>query len=254
VKKPLPGREHTNKRYAKPSAFVQWLTEVSRAVAALTDLLEQVAGLLRQLVKVVGWLVLLLAPFGLLLQPHLSPEHLITPGAGALAVLQGLIKPRQRQGGQTSIPGELLEPTALNSPDELVIEDLAPRCWAPRTSTSSSPTRSARSIGFCPIFRRTIAFAALATLFNALDRVGFNVHLPSIKFVRPRTSIAAGTTTDTDGGPWVLQKMRGSPGPLWARRTSTSSSPTRSRRASASGRAGIPARSTRWAARRRTWT
>jgi hypothetical protein len=59
------------------------------------------------------------------------------------------------------------------------------------------------------IFRKVIAFAVLATLGAALHLVGLNVHLPSIRFAWPWQSIAAGTTTDTDIGPWVLQKIEG---------------------------------------------
>ena len=49
----------------------------------------------------------------------------------------------------------------------------------------------------------------LATLSGALHLIGLNVHLPSIRLAWPWTSIAAGTTTDTDIGPWVLQKIEG---------------------------------------------
>jgi hypothetical protein len=59
------------------------------------------------------------------------------------------------------------------------------------------------------IFRKVIAFAVLATLSGALHLVGLNVHLPSIKLAWPWQSIAAGTTTNTDIGPWVLQKIEG---------------------------------------------
>jgi hypothetical protein len=59
------------------------------------------------------------------------------------------------------------------------------------------------------VFRKVIAFAVLAALSAALHLVGLNVHLPSIKFAWPWQSIAAGTTTDTDIGPWVLQKIEG---------------------------------------------
>ena len=58
--------------------------------ARSTILLGQAAGLLRQLVCVAGWLVLLSATMTLLFQPRLNPGHLIVPGAGTLAVLQGL--------------------------------------------------------------------------------------------------------------------------------------------------------------------
>jgi hypothetical protein len=59
------------------------------------------------------------------------------------------------------------------------------------------------------IFRKAIAFAVLVTLSAALHLIGLNVHLPSIKFSWPWQSIAAGTTTDTFIGPWVLQKIEG---------------------------------------------
>jgi hypothetical protein len=59
------------------------------------------------------------------------------------------------------------------------------------------------------IFRRALAFAVLATLSAALHLIGLNVHLPSIKFAWPWQSIAAGSTTDTNIGPWVLQKIEG---------------------------------------------
>jgi hypothetical protein len=59
------------------------------------------------------------------------------------------------------------------------------------------------------IFRRAIAFAALAALSATLHLIGLNVHLPSIRFAWPWQTISAGTTTTTDLGPWVLQKIEG---------------------------------------------
>ena len=59
------------------------------------------------------------------------------------------------------------------------------------------------------VFRKVIAFAVLVTLGAALHLIGLNVHLPSIKFAWPWQSITAGTSTDTDIGPWVLQKIEG---------------------------------------------
>jgi hypothetical protein len=59
------------------------------------------------------------------------------------------------------------------------------------------------------IFRKAIAFVVLATLSAALHLIGLNVHLPSIKLEWPWQSIAAGTTTDTNVGPWVLQRIEG---------------------------------------------
>jgi hypothetical protein len=59
------------------------------------------------------------------------------------------------------------------------------------------------------IFRRAIASVALVALSAALHMVGINVHLPHIRFAWPWQSIAAGTTTNTELGPWVLQKIEG---------------------------------------------
>jgi hypothetical protein len=73
-----------------PSPFERRLDRAGINVLAVTVLLEQACGLLRQLVCVAGWLVLLTAAARLLVQPHIAPGHLIAPGAGALAVLQGV--------------------------------------------------------------------------------------------------------------------------------------------------------------------
>jgi hypothetical protein len=59
------------------------------------------------------------------------------------------------------------------------------------------------------IFRRAIASVVLIALSAALHLVGINVHLPSIRFGWPWQAIGAATTTNTDLGPWVLQKIEG---------------------------------------------
>src|SRR5262249_26594223 len=59
------------------------------------------------------------------------------------------------------------------------------------------------------IFRRAIASVVLIALSAALHVVGINAHLPHIKFAWPWQTITAGTTTNTDLGPWVLQKIQG---------------------------------------------
>jgi len=59
------------------------------------------------------------------------------------------------------------------------------------------------------VFRRAIAAVVLMVLSGALHLVGVNVHLPHIKFAWPWQTISAGTTTNTDLGPWVLQKIEG---------------------------------------------
>jgi hypothetical protein len=50
---------------------------------------------------------------------------------------------------------------------------------------------------------RGFAWAVLAATFHL---VGINVHLPHVRLAWPWQSVSAGTTTDTDVGPWVLQK------------------------------------------------
>jgi len=59
------------------------------------------------------------------------------------------------------------------------------------------------------IFRKAIAAVVLLALSAAFHLVGINVHLPSVKFAWPWQTISAGTTTDTNLGPWVLQKIEG---------------------------------------------
>jgi hypothetical protein len=59
------------------------------------------------------------------------------------------------------------------------------------------------------IFRRAIASVVLLALSAALHLIGINVHLPHIKFAWPWQTISAGTTTNTDLGPWVLQRIEG---------------------------------------------
>ena len=59
------------------------------------------------------------------------------------------------------------------------------------------------------IFRKAIAWAALTALGATLHLVGINVHLPHVRFGWPWQSVTAGTSTDTNIGPWVLQKIQG---------------------------------------------
>src|SRR6266581_4199843 len=45
--------------------------------------------------------------------------------------------------------------------------------------------------------------------FREPGPVRLNVHLPHVRLSWPWQSVSAGTTTDTDIGPWVLQKIEG---------------------------------------------
>src|SRR5271166_3612980 len=59
------------------------------------------------------------------------------------------------------------------------------------------------------VFRKVIAWAVLVALSATLHLFGLNVRLPHIKLAWPWQAISAGTTTDTNVGPWVLQKIEG---------------------------------------------
>jgi hypothetical protein len=59
------------------------------------------------------------------------------------------------------------------------------------------------------VFRRAIASVVLVALSAALHLVGIDAHLPHIRFAWPWQTISAGTTTNTDLGPWVLQRIEG---------------------------------------------
>ena len=103
----------------------------------------------------------------------------------------------------------------------------------PRPDLPRQPTREPRTMPFRPeqvrrrpriprklkwaallilaalIFRKAIAWAVLTALGATLHLVGINMHLPHVSFGWPWQSVSAGTTTDTDVGPWVLQKIQG---------------------------------------------
>jgi hypothetical protein len=102
------------------SGFAWRCAAVSRDVAAVTNLLEHVAGLLRQVFHVAGWLVLLWGAAVLPFQAHPSPVHLIAPGAGLLAVVQGILPAWRRRRVQSAVvlPGN--EPT--RSPGDPSVE------------------------------------------------------------------------------------------------------------------------------------
>jgi hypothetical protein len=95
---------------ARASRFDLWITGACRVLAAATGLLEDVAGLLRQFEHVVGWLVLLWGTVGLLAHPSLAVGHLAISGAGALAVVQGLVHPGRRKKNSPAVSREVHQP------------------------------------------------------------------------------------------------------------------------------------------------
>jgi hypothetical protein len=61
------------------------------------------------------------------------------------------------------------------------------------------------------VFRRAVAAVTVAALSMLLHVVGISAHLPKISFGWPWQTVGAGTatTTNTNIGPWVLQKIEG---------------------------------------------
>ena len=90
------------------------------------------------------------------------------------------------------------------------------RRWIPRLVTWSAVILV---IGL--IFRRAVAAVVLLALSAAFHLVGVNVHLPHVKFAWPWQAISAGTTTNTDLGPWVLQRIEGISRPALGRASFT---------------------------------
>ena len=83
------------------------------------------------------------------------------------------------------------------------------RCAPARAGVSRASSSGRRCWSWPLIFRKAIAWAVLAALSATLHLVGINVHLPHVRLAWPWQSVSSGTTTDTDIGPWVLQKIQG---------------------------------------------
>jgi hypothetical protein len=71
------------------------------------------------------------------------------------------------------------------------------------------------------IFRKAMAALVIMGLSGALHLVGVNAHLPHIKLAWPWQTISAGTTTNTNIGPWVLQRIEGISKPALGRENFT---------------------------------
>jgi hypothetical protein len=81
---------------------------------------------------------------------------------------------------------------------------------SPRRRIPSWAKRTAVLLVLVLIFRRAIASLLLLALSAALHLVGLNIRLPHVRFGWPwQTLSAPATTTNTDLGPWVLQKIEG---------------------------------------------
>lgn len=66
--------------------------KVESGLSVLTGLLSEVSAALREIVAVLGWVVVVISTWDLLVQGHVFPDHLATSGAGALAALQKYAK------------------------------------------------------------------------------------------------------------------------------------------------------------------
>lgn len=65
------------------------------------------------------------------------------------------------------------------------------------------------------IFRRAVAWLVVTALSAALQVVGLDVHLPSVRFGWPWQNVTSVGTTTTNAivGPWVLQRIEGNSKP-----------------------------------------
>jgi hypothetical protein len=120
-------------------------------------------------------------------------------------------RPRQREIAWPSQAGPLppwhpraAESVSSYSPDEQD-GDSSPRPHR----ISPRVRRAAAVVAAGLIFRRAIASVVLLALSTALHLIGINIHLPSVRFAWPWQTISASATTNTDMGPWVLQKIEG---------------------------------------------
>jgi hypothetical protein len=94
-------------------------------------------------------------------------------------------------------------------PRALLRDPDGPGSSPPRRRVPPWVTWTAAVITVGLIFRRAIASVTLIALSAALHLVGLNIHLPRIAFAWPWQTISAGPNTNTDLGPWVLQKIEG---------------------------------------------
>ena len=85
--------------------------------------------------------------------------------------------------------------------------------WAPAQPRHRSLVRwlkwTAAALVTGLIFRRVIAAVTMMALSAVLHLAGLQVRLPHISLAWPWQSISAGTTTNVNLGPWVLQRIEG---------------------------------------------
>ena len=81
--------------------IVCMLGDATKIVRAANGFLEQIARLLRQFVRVGGWIMLLVSLVGMLNYSHMTLGHLLTSGTGTLAILQAKMKLPHRRHRHT---------------------------------------------------------------------------------------------------------------------------------------------------------
>ena len=132
-----------------------------------------------------GWHPLDLGPDGY--DADSSPTQVLPPRAAP--------RPREPGSGYQRTPGTGSRPPYAPRPR---------RRWVPRWVKWSA---AVVLVGL--IFRRVIASVVLMALSATFHFLGFNVHLPHVRFAWPWQTITAGSTTNAQIGPWVLQKIEG---------------------------------------------
>ncbi|MEU8271560.1 hypothetical protein AB0B89_30915 [Sphaerisporangium sp. NPDC049002] len=119
-----PTRSRQPKVVPKPGdaqpKLVGKLDDASKVVKAATGLTDQAVRLVRQLVHLAGWIVLLISTVKLVIDPpqELAAANFLGHGAGAAAVLQGVVKvpARWRKAQTPSLPEAIETPKALEPP------------------------------------------------------------------------------------------------------------------------------------------
>ena len=116
-----------------------------------------------------------------------SPTQVLPPRATP--------RPREPGSGYQRAPGTGSGPPYRPRPR---------RRWVPRWVKCSA---AVVLVGL--IFRRVITAVVLMALSATFHFLGLNVHLPHVRFAWPWQTITAGSTTNAQIGPWILQKIEG---------------------------------------------
>ncbi len=159
---------------------------------------------------------LLILLLGALNSRRLAPAEAAWPGPGVSRRAGPEL--RYEGAGDGSRPTEVLPPWSAHDRGEQGAGAGCGTAGGPRRPDGAPGRRrriprwakwSAAVLVVGLIFRRAISSVVLMALSASLHFMGFNVHLPHIRFAWPLQVISAGTTSDAQIGPWVLQKIEG---------------------------------------------